>query len=160
MSQHGFARDNVFELIEKTYSLEVIIASHPTSNYCINDFNGRKIFKGVTNELVKNSKLVLNTVSTSYSFAIFFNKPIIFFYTNDIEKYYFQFRHKDACVNLARLFNYPVYNISDNIKIKPFPLTITNSMRLSYIYNYYSSPETESIENEVLISEFLHNINE
>lgn len=68
-----------FDLIEKKTNLRVVIAAHPRSNYRNNNpFNLRNILYDKTPELVKKSRFVIAHMSTSVSFAVTMNKPIIF----------------------------------------------------------------------------------
>ena len=69
-----------FSFLEENLDLEIIIAAHPRSNYdkIGNPFNNRKILMNSTAHLTKHSKLVITHCSASISFAILYNKPIIF----------------------------------------------------------------------------------
>lgn len=80
--------NNFFQKIELKHNKEIVIAAHPTAIYKENPFNNRKIYWGKTAELVSGSIFVLSHWSTSVNYAILFKKPIIFFYTSDIQKYY------------------------------------------------------------------------
>lgn len=72
--------NSFFDFIESETELEVIIAAHPRSNYIFKEkkFSNRKIIKNQTLNLVASSKLVIAHLSTSISFAVFFEKPIVF----------------------------------------------------------------------------------
>jgi len=69
-----------FDFLEKEYHVKIIIAAHPRSDYetRIDYFGGRKVVKGKTAELVRNSGVVMAHESASISFAILFKKPLIF----------------------------------------------------------------------------------
>lgn len=69
-----------FDLLEKEHQIKIIIAAHPRSNYETRRdyFGGRKVAKGKTAELVRNSGLVISQESASVSFAVLFEKPVIF----------------------------------------------------------------------------------
>jgi len=66
-----------FLKVEKDLKLEIIIASHPRVNYK-NNFKGRKVIKGKTNQLIKHSKLVLAHYSIAVNFAVLYKKPVMF----------------------------------------------------------------------------------
>jgi hypothetical protein len=68
-----------FSYIEIQTGLKVVIAAHPRSKYDENEnpFEGREIIRGKTVDLVSQSKLVLMHLSTSMSYAVLFEKPII-----------------------------------------------------------------------------------
>lgn len=75
-----------FTWIEETYKIDVIIAAHPKSRVYQGKsmVNGFKVEHFQSAELVKNSEFVLNEGTTSVSFAVFFNKPLIFFNFQEI----------------------------------------------------------------------------
>lgn len=72
-----------FSYLEEKYSLDVVIAAHPKSNYSDSLFRGRRIFKYRTAELVKYSSLVLAHDSLSISFPVLNYKPIKFLYLSE-----------------------------------------------------------------------------
>ena len=77
------ALNRFFSFLEHNYFLEVIIAAHPKSNYNDTFFQGRKLFKYRTAELVKHSCLVLAHDSLSISFPVLNYKTILFIYLSD-----------------------------------------------------------------------------
>lgn len=74
--------NSFFDDLERNFKCKVIIAAHPRSNYS-NEFNNRLIIKEKTAELVSHSKFVVKHLSASITFPIFFNKPVVFIYTNE-----------------------------------------------------------------------------
>jgi hypothetical protein len=76
--------NSIFKTIEKKFGLNVIIAAHPKSKYeeMPDLFEGRQVIRGETHDLVKNSKFVLTSASTSVHFAVIYKKPIIFLAMN------------------------------------------------------------------------------
>jgi hypothetical protein len=73
------AMNQLFDAIEKTLGLAVVIAAHPRSNYDAMPevFHGRRVVKGRTIELVARCKLVVMHASTSLSYAVLFRKPVL-----------------------------------------------------------------------------------
>lgn len=71
--------NKIFDYVEKSLGLKVVIAAHPRSKYDLigNAFHGRKIVKGQTLNLVAKCSLVVMHMSTSVSYAVLFNKPIL-----------------------------------------------------------------------------------
>ncbi|MDE2223586.1 MAG: hypothetical protein KGK03_11010, partial [Candidatus Omnitrophica bacterium] len=80
--------NSLFNRIEKETGLDIVIAAHPASRYeeYPGAFKGRKIIKGKTIELVAKCRLVIEHSSTAISYAIFFNKPVLFVKTDDMVK--------------------------------------------------------------------------
>ena len=69
-----------FYKVEKETGLKVIIAAHPRSKYEEHPdyFDGRKVIRGKTMELVRDSEFVLMHSSTSLNFAVLYHKPVLF----------------------------------------------------------------------------------
>jgi hypothetical protein len=72
----------LFNYIESVKGMKVIIASHPKAS-CSEEFQGRQLVKGKTNELVRNSALVIVHQSTSLFYAVLDRKPILLAYTDE-----------------------------------------------------------------------------
>lgn len=77
------AMNKFFDRIEKQFSLPVIIAAHPKSEYKENDFNGRQIILYKTSELLKYAELVLAHYSTSLIELVLEKKKVVFLYSKD-----------------------------------------------------------------------------
>ncbi len=77
-----------FEYIEGEIKFEVVIAAHPRSKYnnLIDYFGERSVIYGKTLELIRDAKIVLAHFSTALSFAVLYNKPILFFSTSEMEQ--------------------------------------------------------------------------
>ena len=73
-----------FKFIEQRCVCEVVIAAHPKSKYeeMPDLFEGRQVIRGKTHDLVKSSKFVITSHSTSMHFAVIYKKPIIFLAIN------------------------------------------------------------------------------
>lgn len=69
-----------FYKVEKETGLKVVIAAHPRSKYEEHPdyFDGRKVIRGKTMELVRDSEFVLMHCSTSLNFAVLYHKPVLF----------------------------------------------------------------------------------
>lgn len=147
-----------FKKIEDKYGFEVVIAAHPSANYTQDTFNGRKILKHKTAELVRDSKLVLSSLTTSISFPILFNKPITFFYTKDMVINYSSFGYPDMSIYIAKYLNCLVYNISEDYKLGMFPNNIPEGVRNKFITDYYTSKESKNSTTELLLCQYLNEI--
>ena len=73
-----------FRLIEKRFGYSVVVAGHPRVDYekIGNPFEGRRVVEGATQKLVKHSKFVISTASTSVNFPVIYKKPIVFLSIN------------------------------------------------------------------------------
>lgn len=143
-----------FRLLEEKYGLEVVIAAHPKADYDETCFEGRKILKGHTPELVKGAEFVISHHSTSISYAVLNYKPLLFIYTADMKRAY-----SDTIVRWVHDFGeylgQPVFNCdemegSDRIEIiKP------DLQRYDlYKYHYLTSRESEGrLNQEIVLAE-------
>lgn len=106
----------LFESLEKRYAVEVIVSSHPRSDLSLLSkyYKGRKVFKGRTNDLVKNSSFCVAHYSTSINYAVLHNKPLLLVTTSDVEKC----SHMQRCINAyASYFNVSAFNISNDVDL-------------------------------------------
>lgn len=133
-----------FDYLENVYKMPVIIAAHPKANYKGNEFGNRQIIQYHTDNLVLNSKMVIQHASNSISYAVLKNKPVAFITTND----YNNVRHlKRNLALLASTLGKEAYNLDktqfEKIKITP----IDDVKRKQYIYTYLTSVSTENLKN-------------
>lgn len=77
-----------FGEFERQSKMEVVVAAHPRSRYEEHPdyFGGRKIIKGETAELVRDSGAVLLHASTALNFAVLFERPVVFLTNGPLEK--------------------------------------------------------------------------
>jgi len=101
----------MFDLVEIKTGLKVVIASHPYSNYENYSlaFGGREIIKGKTVELVAASSMVIMHATTSVSYAVLFDKPIMVVKTAEMIKKGFS----DYVDMMAAALGLKAINISD-----------------------------------------------
>ena len=80
--------ESFFLNFESKFNIEVKIAAHPRSDYELHPkiFKNRKIYKGKTAELIRDSKYVFLHNSNSVSFAVLWEKPLIFITSDQINK--------------------------------------------------------------------------
>ena len=104
---------------EDKTGLEVIFAAHPRSRYDLwaKYLYGRKYYLFKTSELVKNSKIVLLHTSTSISFAVLYNKPLIFLTSNEYKKSFDDFRINSYSRTMSSL----LFNIDDKDNYSKIP---------------------------------------
>lgn len=78
----------LFEHIEEKMGLRVVVAAHPRSKYedMPGAFGDRKVIRDKTIELVSKSSMVVAHASTSISFAVLFDKPLLFVKTSEMDE--------------------------------------------------------------------------
>ena len=146
-----------FDSIENQFDIKIIVAAHPRSEHPLSDYGNREIIKYQTAELVKDAEFVLTSISTSMSNAVLFNKPIIFFYTEEIkEKYrHTQYSNIKLYSNIlgAKLINVNNYMLTD-LALNP----INYEKYKSYKYLYLTSKESENIHSSEIVLKYFQNL--
>lgn len=99
--------ENFFDVLEKQYGCEVIIATHPRANYKGKIFGNRKMIAGNTSRLVQSAELVLTHDSTSINFAIIYKKDILLLTSEALRNHL-----GDFTLKFERRFNFKVIDIS------------------------------------------------
>lgn len=147
--------NNFFERIESHFSVKVIIAAHYKSDLAKNFFGSRICIQGYTGELVKDSLFVISHHSSSISFPILFNKPIIFIYTNEMKKIYFYSRYKWIS-QIAKYLGNKAINIDMNFDLSSITKFWHNSNKYAkYKANYLTSKESIKTLSESKILSYL-----
>ena len=152
------ALNDFFNFWEKKTNTKVIIAAHPKSNYDSfkhNYWYGRSCYKNKTYELIKNSKYVLGHQSTSISYAIIFNKPLIFLTSNEYMRSYDSF----TVHGYAKYFQQPLFNINaanDYIFKNTFK-KINKKIYSEYFNNYIKFPDSSDLNIATVFKDFFKN---
>ena len=141
-----------FDLIEKKYGVEVVIAGSPKSEYADGFFGKRRIYKYKTNELVKDCSFAIANFSTSIAYAVLYRKATIFYYTDEIRS----LSHFEGIKNFAAILNCNMYNIDSlwdesRLEIKPVDLKKYDD----YKYAYLTSKESENRYSKDIFLEYL-----
>lgn len=149
--------NSFFNMIEKKNGIKIIIAAHPKSEYQINPFEGRQIFKNRTNELVKNSQFTMAHMSTSISYSILHKKKVFLLITDAYKKIYKNTAYRTSQYFSSalgeRLINcndYSCQDISDT--------NFDQNLYLKFKYDYLTSKDSESSKSIDLIVSFLNDI--
>lgn len=164
---------NYFEKMEAFFckleimlGIFIVIAPHPKGLYNIDHpFFNRLSKDYTTDELIKNSILVLSHYSTAISFAILFNKPIVLLTSNDLNQNS-HIRHYIS--SFKKELNCNIFNIDYANKITHYIseiFKIDQKAYKRYEINYIKYPQTpnlplwEIFANEILEMLYLRNKN-
>ena len=132
---------------------KVVVAAHPKSDYSDNPFENRKIFKYKTIELVKNCKFVIAQSSTSISFAVLYNKPLLFIYDNQLKEVHKTNLYPSLC-SYAECLGCTPLNISDLDQAFEIKLPEINKKKYTkYKYDFLTNKSTENILSKEIILE-------
>lgn len=146
---------NAFFLkVEQKSGKKILISAHPKAEK-YNEFNpygGRPIFFNQSNELVKMCSFVLTHASTSISYPIIYEKPILLItsnYMNDVLPHFYNiaFAIKKACD--ATLIN---IDYAENFIL---PITINSEKYSDFKYKYLTSVESEMKSSKNILINFL-----
>lgn len=145
-----------FCMVEKQFGIMVVVAAHPQSNYEPHFFEGRKILKGVTPELVKDADFVISHHSTSNSYAVLNLKSLLFIYTDEIEKVY-----SDSLLpyilDISEYLGQPAINV-DKLKFDSLISLVKPDIQRYelYKYNYLTNRESEDcLSRDVVLAELM-----
>lgn len=100
-----------FYWIQNTYGIQVVISAHPRSNYKLHPeaYDGFPVIKGNTCILVRDAEFVITAASTSFLYAVTYQKPFVFIY-NDILNELLE-AHISFIYNVSKEFNKQPINI-------------------------------------------------
>lgn len=132
-----------FDRVEKQYEKNVIIAAHPKSEYKGNEFGNRKIVKGITELLVKNSSMVFLHYSNSISYVVLYDKPMAFISNDEFNK---GCTLRNTQRKWAAIFNLPIINIDRDFNMLTMS-KLDRNIRNEYIYSYLTSKAIEKQHN-------------
>lgn len=133
---------NFFEIVEREYHLKVIIAAHPKSDYSPDVFGGRAIYKYKTPELIRNCEFVIFHASTSISYAIIFNKPLLMITTPEYVRLKTNYNYQ---LSTARFLGLKNYNLQ--YENPGCPVRISDTLRDVYLYNFLTGKGIEDKDN-------------
>lgn len=149
----------LFTAVEKKYGVEVVIAAHPSAGYQGGEFEGRQIIQGKTNSLVKSSKLVINHHSNSLSYAVLYDKPCLFCYTDEMfALYHNSLLHHQNCY--AAYLGASTYNISELLKEELPDLSRWHSNKhyQRFVNDFLTSASSKDKQSSDIIINFIDSI--
>lgn len=138
-----------FEMIEAEKGTEVIVAAHPKSSYESEVFGGRKVYKGMTNELVKNAEVVLTHASTAVSFAVIYKKPLCLLTSKDIIE-----KHPGlggVIAGTGKLLKCKVWDYKSKERADLVPNEVDKRSYEAYYTEYLSALESKEHSSDIVI---------
>jgi len=147
-----------FEYFEDKSGLEVIIAAHPRSHYdkSTDYFNGRKVIRGATAELVRDAKCVILHTSTAINFCVLFKKPMIFITTDELKNHLLGRRTEVT----APYFGKTPINISGELSVDfNKELVADDSIYSKYKHDYIKVDGTEELPFWQVVSNRIKSLN-
>lgn len=146
--------NSFFDSLEQKYGLTVVIAAHPKSAYTT-EYNNRLVIKDKTSELIRDCTFVLNHYSSAITFAVLFNKPIMYFYTDDfLTKNTFLNTIYQRILHQSSYFELHHYNIDRPIKL-PSEFKVNASRYRAFLEDFTISRQFPKTNFEIISEEIL-----
>lgn len=140
--------------VEKITNSTIDIAAHPKAPHkpypsC---FGNRNVLRGKTLEIVREAEFVITRQSTAISYAVFFKKPIVFIYSNQLKKdsLYMANLHK-----MAELLGTIPININEDLNDLSKHLNINKLSYKTYIENYLTSQSSGRTNAKILLEDIM-----
>ena len=137
--------NKILSNIEEILGCKVIIAAHPKSDSSVLKlkYNNRRVVKGSTAELVRDSKIVLGHASAGFNFAMLWRKPICILTSNELNKsYYGPFIFARAATTRTTVINidHEYSNLDKIMKQR-----IKNNLYDDYLENYIKTENSKKL---------------
>jgi len=146
---------NFFNDIESRFNLIVEVAAHyksehePYSQY----FGGNRLVKyNDTYNMVKDSKFVITINSTAISYAVIYNKPILFIYSNELLKETNTMNYINELSNYLGTKPINLDNLPSNISEY---LNIDNEKYIRYVREVLSSNISLKPNSKIILDEII-----
>lgn len=140
----------LFVDLKNKFDVDVLIAAHPKAEKykTINFFDENKIHFNKTVELVKNSQFVIAHNSTSISYAVLYNKPLIFITSDDMRNV--MPGSYSSIITFSKVLDSTLINI-DTYDIDDVILKVNYESYVKYKYKYLTSPLSENKMSKEII---------
>ncbi|MDG1973788.1 MAG: hypothetical protein P8I26_01980 [Flavobacteriaceae bacterium] len=143
--------NSFFSKIESKYSVKVIIAAHPRSRYdkIGNPFQGRKILKMKTIDLVKYSEFVLAHASTAITMSVIYKKPIV-----SLTSRYYHHTYINSIELFSETLSSTLIDLSNENYRLPNSFEINNKAYEDYHENYINYKNSNNLTLVNLIQDY------
>lgn len=152
--------NHFFDFVESTMNIKIFVSPHPKINHAPDFFGKRELVPGKSQQVVQNADFVFCHCSSSMSYAVCYNKPIIFLTDKtiiDFSKKYQPFN--DYIHNFAKKLSRPVINLSEPLlPLEKESLKINQEAYDQFKLNYLTTKETQNTLSKDLIIGYLKQI--
>ena len=146
--------NNFFDYLEKKYNLKIIIAPHPKADYDNSIFKQREIIKYKTDNLIKNSEIVITHDSTSIINAVLSKKNLVFVYYNEM----LETGTKDwalRTIEYSKILKAPLVDLEKEFNLN---LNINNKIFDKFVSNFIINKKKKKFSNEDIIIDLLKSL--
>lgn len=137
--------------VEKDTGISIAIAAHPKADYSTNPYGRRPVFNHKTPELIKDAELVLMHNSTSVSYAILFNKPVVMLFNSEIGKLF----NKKWVQGFASMAGASFIDIDSNEDAEIAIPEIDKDKYRQYKYSFLTSVQSEGKRSADIVTSYL-----
>lgn len=145
----------LFSYFEERFNFPVTIAGHYKSGFTSPSavFGDRNVLYGETVKLVSESLFVTTRYSTATAIAVYFKKPVVFIYSNELMEDEEAMQH---IFGFSSAMNASVINIDEEVIDSEFDLSVDSEAYSAYLEKYLSSGPIELANYEIVVRDFLN----
>lgn len=150
---------NFFNIIEKQTGNKVVVAAHPKHKYTKESsqyFGSRQVIHDKSMDLISQASIVITLNSTAVSYAVMFNKPVIFLISNEVindgnillqEINFYASILGTSAINVDRVDDKLITN-----------LTVNSEKYILYKNKYLSSRSDNKTNGEIIMDDVIKGI--
>jgi hypothetical protein len=142
-NEYILSMNHFFDSVEERTGLSVVIAAHPKSKFGPKEHPyGKRVFiKGKTIDLVAKSKMVIAHSSTSISYPVLFNKPLVLTINNEMKN---RIEIIDTVKAFARELFISIIDVDSKSEVGEFRIDLDSKPKYEhYLYSYVLSLEAK-----------------
>lgn len=149
-----------FDFIESTMNIKIYVSPHPKIKHAPNFFGNRELVPGKSQQVVQNADFVFCHCSSSMSYAVCYNKPIVFLTDKTIIEFSKKYQpFNDYIHNFAKKLSRPVINLSEPLSpLAIESLKIDQAVYDDFKLNYLTTKQTRNTLSKDLILGYLKQI--
>jgi hypothetical protein len=144
-----------FDRLEEKLDIRIVIAAHPKTSHepYPSYFGGRQVFHGDTYKLVKDADFVLTRLSTAISYALYFNRPILFITSDELELIP-HFKSASSAIT-QELATTPINVDYFDDKVIMDSLSFDSDLYKKFIFNYLTSSDSGKPNYQILLNDVM-----
>lgn len=145
-----------FDKLELDFHIRIVIAPHPKTKHDRFPayFGGREVISDKTNDLVRDCEFVVTRMSTATSFAITYNKPVIFIYSDQLEEDRLAMNQIEFIASECGTRPVNIDGTFDNKELSSL-MCIDQKCRAKYIQRYLTARDDSKSNYQILLDEII-----
>ena len=145
-----------FDKLELDFHIRIVIAPHPKTKHDRFPayFGGREVASDKTNDLVRDCEFVVTRMSTATSFAIAYNKPVIFIYSDQLKEDRLAMNQIEFIASECGTSPVNIDGTFDNKELSSL-MCIDQKCRANYIQRYLTARDDSKPNYQILLDEII-----